>query len=321
MAVETQDIAVTQREHVVQLYEHDAELVGAVGPYLAAGAVAGEAMVVIATDAHRRALDAELGACGIDPAQARADGRLCSLDAASTMASFMADGKIDRDAFDDVVGGLAREACEAGRPARAYGEMVSLLWDAGDVLAAIELETLWNDLLRELPLALFCSYRATSVAGSEHAAGLHAVCQLHSSVLYPASGGLRVDTCSELDLAAAEFPAELESPGRARRLMLQALRRWGYEQKLVDDAAIVLSELANNAVLHAGSAFSMSVRIQAARLHIAVRDGCPLDAEAAEQGLIVRSAHGLGLVDALATHWGVESVPAGKIVWAELRIA
>jgi hypothetical protein len=44
---------------------------------------------------------------------------------------------VDTDAFDEVVGGLVREASASGRPVRAYGEMVAVLWAAGDVAAAI----------------------------------------------------------------------------------------------------------------------------------------------------------------------------------------
>jgi hypothetical protein len=320
VAVEIQDIAVRRRAHVVHLYEHEAELMGTAGPYLAAGAVAGEVAIVIATETHRRAFETELDACGIDLAQASASGRFISLDAATTMASLMADGRIDHEVFHELVGGLVREACESGRPVRAYGEMVALLWEAGDVLAAIELETLWNDLACELPFSLFCSYPAAAVAGSEHTAALHAVCDLHSSVLRPSSGDLRADCYPETDVAAAAFPAELEAPGRARRLVIGALRRRGCNDTLVDQAAVVLSELANNAVLHAGSGFSIVVRIQDATLRIEVRDASPLDATAAGHGLVVRAAHGLGLIDALATRWGAEGAHTGKLVWAELGI-
>ena len=79
-----------------------------------------------------------------------------------------------------------RDAAASGRRVRAYGEMVALLWDAGDVLGAIELETLWHELGRELSFSLFCSYPASSVSGPEHAQALHQVCHLHSAVLRPA---------------------------------------------------------------------------------------------------------------------------------------
>jgi hypothetical protein len=122
----------------------------------------------------------------------------------------------------------------------------------------------------------------------------------------------------------AEFPAEVDSPGRARRLVVAALRRWGRES-LGDDAALVLSELATNAVLHAKSPFSIVVREQRSGLHIAVADERPLSASAREHGLTARVGHGLSLIDVLCTRWGVEEGArdgegAGerKVVWAEL---
>ena len=76
-----------------------------------------------------------------------------------------------------------RRAAATGRPVRAYGEMVALLWEHGDVLAAIELEELWNDLGRELDFSLLCAYRSASVQGDEHAQALEQVRLLHSSEL------------------------------------------------------------------------------------------------------------------------------------------
>lgn len=319
MAVETQDIAVGTGEHVVQFYERDAELIGAVGPYLAAAARAGEVAIVIATEAHRRAFAAELEAEGIDLAQISAVGSFLSLDAAGTMAAFTVHGQIDHDAFHEVIGGLVRKAAKSGRPVRVYGEIVALLWDAGDVLAAIELETLWNDLARELPFSLFCSYPSASVAGSEHAEALHQVCHLHTSVLRPPADGEQgaADGSPQTELVA-EFAAERDAPGQARRLVVAALREWGHDETLMENAALVLSELATNAVVHAGSPFSVTVREEDSMLRVAVQDARPLAATASEEGLIPRIGHGLGLIDALATRWGVESAPDGKVVWAEL---
>ncbi len=324
MAVETQERAIESGEHVVQFYEDDAELLEAIGPYLTAAAVAGDVAIVIATEAHRQAFEAALEVEGIDVAQAGAGGMLRWLDAASTMAEFITDGQIDHDAFDEVVGGLMRTAAESGRPIRAYGEMVALLWDEGNVLGAIELERLWNELARELPFSLFCAYPAASVAGSEHAEALHQVCHLHSSVLLSPASFEKETAVSEEEAVlevVAEFAAERESPGRARRQVVAALREWGHDESLVQDTALVLSELATNAVVHAGSAFSVAIRARGSVLRVAVQDASPLDAAASEEGLIARTGHGLGLIDVLATRWGVDASASGKVVWAELPYA
>jgi hypothetical protein len=138
MAVETSALAPETGDHFVQFYENEAELAGAAGRYLSDALQAGGAALVIATEAHRLAFATELAAAGLDPAKQCRDGTLICLDAAATVASFMPDGQIDRDQFREVVGSIVRQAGETGRPVHAYGEMVALLWDAGDVLAAIE---------------------------------------------------------------------------------------------------------------------------------------------------------------------------------------
>ena len=118
---------------------------------------------------------------------------------------------------------------------------------------------------------------------------------------------------------AAEFAVELASPGQARRLALSALTEWGCGPDILQDAAVVVSELATNAVLHAASSFSLSVALEGSLLRITVHDARPLSATARSGGLSPRPTHGLGLVEALSLRWGAEGTAQGKAVWAELR--
>jgi anti-sigma regulatory factor (Ser/Thr protein kinase) len=124
----------------------------------------------------------------------------------------------------------------------------------------------------------------------------------------------------ESELLTASFPAERDAPGRARRLVVGALRALGHEDALVDSAALLLSEMANNAVIHARSPFSIAVRLEDSMLRIAVQDAAPLAATMRDGGLIPRPMHGLALIEAIASHWGVESTSDGKVVWAELPV-
>jgi KaiC/GvpD/RAD55 family RecA-like ATPase len=71
---------VADGEHVVQFYDRDADLVRAVGDYLTRAISEGEAAIVIATEAHRRAFEADMAAGGIDVARAVVDGSLVWLD-------------------------------------------------------------------------------------------------------------------------------------------------------------------------------------------------------------------------------------------------
>jgi anti-sigma regulatory factor (Ser/Thr protein kinase) len=94
---------------------------------------------------------------------------------------------------------------------------------------------------------------------------------------------------------------------------------WGLAQ-LADDASVVLSELATNAVVHAaGETVDIWTRTDGHRLAVAVGDPCrdmPVRADALSAGEM--GGRGLVIVESLAQHWGAYRVPLGKVVWAIL---
>lgn len=65
---------------------------------------------------------------------------------------------------------------------RVFGEMVSLLWEQGNVAGALNLEDLWNELSESIRFKLFCAY-PTHIFGRRNAAPLHAICERHSHVI------------------------------------------------------------------------------------------------------------------------------------------
>jgi anti-sigma regulatory factor (Ser/Thr protein kinase) len=231
----------------------------------------------------------------------------------------MPHGTIDGAAFNDVVGSAVRQAGENGRQVHAYGEMVSLLWDAGHVPAAIELEGLWNDLGRELQFSLLCAYHRDSVSGPEHEESLRQVCHLHSAVLQPPPRRVPVISRAAPSEFSADFPAERDAPGSARHFVTDAFLRWGQTGDLLDDAKLLVTELATNAVVHARSPFSVVVRAENSRVRVSVRDASPATPTLRDGGPGVPSGHGIRLVDALSADWGVELTADGKTVWAELQ--
>jgi anti-sigma regulatory factor (Ser/Thr protein kinase) len=315
MNVQTPEIVAGTGEHVVQFYDRESDLARAVGAYLAQALRAGDVSIVIATPAHRAAFREELAMAGLAPGEPESDA-IQWLDAAETMSRFMPDGRIDPDVFRNVVGGLVRAAGESGRArrrnnrasghVRAYGEMVALLWDAGDVLGAIELEKLWNELAQELEFSLWCAYHAHSLAVHEHADELHDVCRLHTGVI---------------DEATARFAAVADAPLASRRFVSSVLTRRPYEDRVhLADARLVVSELASNAVLHASTPFAVSVRSTGSAVRISVRDESPTRPVMRNGGPASLSGRGLHLVAAMADDWGVDAGADGKTVWAELPL-
>src|SRR5262249_8855141 len=142
-------------EHVVQFYESDAFLAEVVSRFVVEGLAAGEAVVVIATGAHRRDVEQRLRARGVDPAAAGREARYVALDAAETLARFMIDARPDPVRFDEVLSApILRASAGGGRRVRAFGEMVALLGAQGNFEGAIRLEALWNELSCRLPFSL-----------------------------------------------------------------------------------------------------------------------------------------------------------------------
>lgn len=90
---------------------------------------------------------------------------------------------------------------------------------------------------------------------------------------------------------------------------------WGFDPALQDDAALVTTELAANAVVHAGSKFSVVLRAERDAVRLCVHDDGPFEGAK----LIVRQGRGLGLLSELSHRWGMDPSGRGKVVWAELR--
>ena len=217
-----------------------------------------------------------------------------------------------------MIGGLIRQAGTGGRPVRAYGEMVALLWDDGLVNAAIQLETMWNELGRAYSFSLFCGYPVGSVTGDGHLDAFAAVCRLHREVvgLSPA-GAAGSGRPAAGHSAVRTFDFSRDAPAAARHFTVGTLRDWGAGD-IAGDAALAVTELAANAIVHAHSAFTILLSVRGDLVRISVRDARPLPGTPGAT-LTPAPLHGLGAVDALASRWGVEPLGnAGKTVWVEL---
>ncbi|MGI8645655.1 MAG: MEDS domain-containing protein [Nocardioides sp.] len=316
--------ALPPHDHAVAFYDGDVEAIAAVAPFVVQGLTQGERVVVVVTGPHRTALDVALRDAGIDPDQVRASGAYVVRDAAETLGSLMVDGAPDRARFLAGVGGLLAAAGDIGCPGRVFGEMVALLWDRGQVTAALELESLWNDLAKVAQFSLLCAYPTTAL-GQARLGEVGRMCELHSMVIPPAGydfGGStqQPERHARPDGVWSEtFLPVTAAVSAARQFVTGVLDQWG-EIGLVWEASLVTSELATNAVLHGGSPFRASVSRAHGRVRIAIEDvaaGWPERRAATTHGL---DGRGVAIVDALATRSGCDALLEGKVAWAELAM-
>jgi anti-sigma regulatory factor (Ser/Thr protein kinase) len=116
------------------------------------------------------------------------------------------------------------------------------------------------------------------------------------------------------------FGGSATSVREARLFVTEALL--GAPREAIEDAVLIVSELAANAVTHAKSAFTICVEHRAAVVRIEVRDGgagAPTPRHPTADEVYGR---GLQIVDRLAHGWGVHAHPGGgKTVWVNIALA
>src|SRR4051795_4134065 len=178
----TADSPNDESTHIVQFYESEDLLEGAVVDFLADGLAADAPTVVIATETHRRAFIEQLTIRGFDPGRRIAADRLIMLDAQETLDRFMVGASPDWQRFTATVSPVIERARaqSGGRDIRAYGEMVDVLWRGGNRSAAVALEEMWNELRTMRSFSLLCSYVVSSFY--KESSGIRDICRTHTHV-------------------------------------------------------------------------------------------------------------------------------------------
>ncbi|HVT63715.1 MAG TPA: SpoIIE family protein phosphatase [Mycobacteriales bacterium] len=87
---------------------------------------------------------------------------------------------------------------------------------------------------------------------------------------------------------------------------------------LVEDAEQVVSELVTNAILHGSEPVTLRILRGEHALRLEVEDGGRTLPVVSRPSADTMTGRGLSLVAAIASGWGVQESPAGKVVWAEL---
>ena len=285
--------------HAVLVYEDGSALSSSVPATLASAGPNG-GIVIVATAEHRAMLLDGLAELTDLDALERAD-RLVVLDARDALDRFMVNGHPDPELFAKVIGHPVLELGSRG-PVVAFGEMVAVLWDAAEISAALELEDLWNGLGALVPLELVCGYSARSLASSQGAD--HVACR-HDHQLRRA--------------AFTSLPCDPGSVTAARQFATSTLLDWGLPD-LVPDTQIVVSELAANSVVHAGTPLHLSVRERDQTVRIIVGDQSVAPPRLREPDVEAAGGRGLHLIEASGIAWGHQALDGEKRVWVDLRL-
>lgn len=123
---------------------------------------------------------------------------------------------------------------------------------------------------------------------------------------------------STTELGRTSFPPASERVATARK-QVEAMLSGHIGSDAVEVAKLLVSELATNSVLYAGTPFTLSASLDEGVVRVGVEDGDPHLPELREPSPHEESGRGMLLVDRLAARWGAEPTHDGKLVWFELR--
>jgi anti-sigma regulatory factor (Ser/Thr protein kinase) len=117
--------------------------------------------------------------------------------------------------------------------------------------------------------------------------------------------------------ARRTFPPDSRSVRAARAFVAGVIDAPG---RVRDEVALVVSELAANAVLHTSSPFTVTVHDLVDAVRVEVADDSPVLPQMKDHGDRAPTGRGLRIVDQLARARGVQPKDPGKVVWAEVAL-
>jgi anti-sigma regulatory factor (Ser/Thr protein kinase) len=111
--------------------------------------------------------------------------------------------------------------------------------------------------------------------------------------------------------AVAEFVPEPQAPAAAREFLRDNLRAWSAPG--LEEAVLLVSELASNVVRHASTDFVVKVEWRDPTLRVEVSNGSSI-VPAVKDLADENGGLGLRIVAAVADEWGIEQLEDGKAV-------
>src|SRR3954453_8594970 len=119
-------------------------------------------------------------------------------------------------------------------------------------------------------------------------------------------------------------PSRVDSVPATRAFLTKLLHGWSVAESVIDDAALLTTELMANALEHGQGLLSMAVSLDDGVLHVGIQDRTD-DERPRVLAVDETSSGGRGMwiVNIVARDWGTDAGGAsgGKTVWFELSTA
>lgn len=209
----------TPASHIAQFCDSDDFLASAVALFGGEGLRAGEAVVLIGTDAHQRAVRRALVSNGLDPDAAVRRGQLTAMDVHKVVAAVLVEGRLDSARLEalasETLAKLRGDARFSG--VRCWGEISNVMRAQGNTRDALAAEDLAGRVAKRHDVRLLCSHHLDRFDPAGYGGILSDLCARHTHLI-PADDYVRHRMA--VNRAVAEVIGEIKGP------LLQSLLSW-----------------------------------------------------------------------------------------------
>lgn len=173
----------TAGSHFVQICLNEVYQAATLTNYIKAGLINNEAVIVIARAPLRASVIFKLEAQGFDMQSLKNKGQVKFFDAEFLLSGLLQNGALDEEAFYLSVELPAQAAKLKYGKVRTFGEMVDMLWQAGDYNLAVQLEELCSNLCERKKLTHFCTYLLNTLDPNSYGQSLERICRCHTHLV------------------------------------------------------------------------------------------------------------------------------------------
>jgi CheY-like chemotaxis protein len=169
--------------HELEVFGDDESLLYSLVNYVKRALDAQSTAIVMASAEHLVGMRGRLRLEGVDISDSIRRGNYIQVDVHDLLSSFMTDGRPDSVRFEQISGGLIREAIKRNKGEVAVcGECAPILWSEGKFQAAIDIERLWDRLARMYPVHTLCGYTQDHGVDLEKHPSFPRICSHHTAV-------------------------------------------------------------------------------------------------------------------------------------------
>jgi hypothetical protein len=172
--------------HAVQFRGRDGSWLDGVAGVLSSALERGDVIATVLLESNRDALDLLMKERRWNLGDLGAQGRYLMFDAEAAATHLMRGGCPDVDTLIGLVDALERARMASSARARSHvtiiGEIAPVLWRNGNPDAALEVERIWHELTRSLPILTICAYPMGDLGQDATAAFSSDICAHHSVI-------------------------------------------------------------------------------------------------------------------------------------------